>query len=770
MNARKQDAKPAAGPGTPPVAVPVSVDFANVSGGRLLVYGWVLGLSKQMARAEIRFGDALVDLMSVGVPVARPDIAKHFPAQVDPSDVAHGFYLNVALPEVPATLGLLRVSVWKKSGEQSDSTWPVSAGEAAAAFFFGQHRTTLDSLLTSLRAADANRLRALAGMVVDAPAPAAETQLHFGLDACHLLGRILVVLGWLDAGEAPLTAVGINLGELTLDGLPDIKIGPPPDKPAGTTLRGESRYLSPFTWVGLLPEAAVGCTEATVELGVGSRLGSARHLLSRYGHLGLADSLQSLDPDQALSLLERISAAKVSDSDRRPAWLQESFARSVERLPLSLLMARPRLALHCEGLTPVAPHGLYFTGWFDAEPGTVSQVACHDGRRNVRIDGTWERLHRPDVAEHLKASGLGGEEDHGFLCYVAFDEPSTTYYVSVTLSDGVVRRMRLPALPPLSNALPSIRSILTSFALPHRRLRTLLDRHIGPAVRSAWTRRAANTHPVSSQRFGSSPSRPAVSVIVPLYGRFDFAEYQMALFADDADFQSTELIYFVDDPSIFDAFQAQCADLYGTYRVPFTLVFAGANLGFAGANNVAAAVARGEYLVLLNSDVLPKAPGWLSDMLATFGALKNPGLLGVKLLYEDGSVQHAGMTFRRHAAWGGMRINEHPEKGLSAQGLTGLRQVPAVTAACAMVDARLYRELGGLSEDYIIGDFEDSDFCLRAAAAGRRNYVALDIELYHLERQSQARIGDARWRTNLTLYNCWLHHTRWAAQIEKMQR
>jgi GT2 family glycosyltransferase len=87
-----------------------------------------------------------------------------------------------------------------------------------------------------------------------------------------------------------------------------------------------------------------------------------------------------------------------------------------------------------------------------------------------------------------------------------------------------------------------------------------------------------------------------------------------------------------------------------------------------------------------------------------------------------------------------------------------------------MVEARLYRELGGLSEDYIIGDFEDSDLCLRAAAAGRRNYVALDVELYHLERQSQARIGDAQWRNNLTLYNCWLHDQRWAAQIEKLQR
>jgi glycosyltransferase involved in cell wall biosynthesis len=324
-------------------------------------------------------------------------------------------------------------------------------------------------------------------------------------------------------------------------------------------------------------------------------------------------------------------------------------------------------------------------------------------------------------------------------------------------------------VPAALSALHSIRSVLTSFALPHRHLRTLLDRQIGPAVQCAWKHREVNTRAVSSQRFGSSPSRSQVSVIVPLYGRSDLAEYQMALFCDDADFQSVELIYFVDDPAIFDAFQAQCADLYGTYQVPFTLLFAGANLGFAGANNAAASLAKGEYLVLMNSDVFPKSPGWLSEMLASYGALKNPGLLGVKLLYEDGSVQHAGMSFRRHPGWADLWINEHPDKGLSAHGLTGLRQVDAVTAACAMVDARLYRDLGGLSEDYIIGDFEDSDFCLRAAAAGRRNYVALDIELYHLERQSQARIGDSQWRSNLTLYNAWLHDQRWAADIEKLQ-
>jgi len=125
------------------------------------------------------------------------------------------------------------------------------------------------------------------------------------------------------------------------------------------------------------------------------------------------------------------------------------------------------------------------------------------------------------------------------------------------------------------------------------------------------------------------------------------------------------------------------------------------------------------------------------------------------------------MSFRRLPAWGDMWTNHHPSKGQSPTGLSGVRQVSAVTAACALVDAALYRELGGFSEDFIIGDFEDSDLCLRASSAGRRNYVALDTELYHLERQSQNRVGDPEWRINLTVYNCWLHNARWSGVIEK---
>jgi O-antigen biosynthesis protein len=180
-------------------------------------------------------------------------------------------------------------------------------------------------------------------------------------------------------------------------------------------------------------------------------------------------------------------------------------------------------------------------------------------------------------------------------------------------------------------------------------------------------------------------------------------------------------------------------------------------------------LARGKCLLLMNSDVFPKSAGWLSKLHEIYKTETDAGILGVKLLFEDGSIQHAGMELRRYPPWGGLWINHHTLKGHSAAGLSGVRDVAAVTAACMMVDAELYRSVGGLCEDYIIGDFEDSDLCLKVRQAGRRNLVALDVELYHVERQSQNRIDPLLGRTNLTLYNCWLHNSRWHDVISDLR-
>jgi GT2 family glycosyltransferase len=254
---------------------------------------------------------------------------------------------------------------------------------------------------------------------------------------------------------------------------------------------------------------------------------------------------------------------------------------------------------------------------------------------------------------------------------------------------------------------------------------------------------------------------PDTSIIVPLYRRIDFLRHQLAHFVHDPEIQDAELVYVLDSPELTDALGDLADELFALYRVPFRVVTLNRNGGFALANNLGASVARGRRLLLLNSDVIPAAPGWLGRLSSFYDATPRIGALGPKLLYEDESLQHAGLYFHHQR---GVWYNHHYFKGLTrtlAQANVA-RPVPAVTAACLLVDHDLYDRVEGLSGVYVQGDYEDSDFCLRLLDAGRENWYLPDVELYHLEGQSYP---DPLRRLNAD-YNRWLHTHLWHEQIE----
>jgi O-antigen biosynthesis protein len=205
--------------------------------------------------------------------------------------------------------------------------------------------------------------------------------------------------------------------------------------------------------------------------------------------------------------------------------------------------------------------------------------------------------------------------------------------------------------------------------------------------------------------------------------------------------------------------------LFRLYRLPFKVIILSENAGFSIANNVAASHARGRLLLLLNSDVLPAEAGWLLKLTEFYHALERPGALGPKLIYEDNSLQHAGLYFER-AAGSGVWMNEHYYKGLHSDlpAANVARAVPAVTGACLMIDAELYAEVGGLSGVYIQGDYEDSDLCLRLSEAGRENWYFPGVALYHLEGQSYP--TPAR-QVNYE-YNRWLFNEIWSGVILRL--
>lgn len=315
--------------------------------------------------------------------------------------------------------------------------------------------------------------------------------------------------------------------------------------------------------------------------------------------------------------------------------------------------------------------------------------------------------------------------------------------------------------PVARDELEFIKSALMLLSPSSPRLQQLMDQHFGPLIEGVWKSRPRQADAPLRKDFGLPPTHPRVSVLVPLYGRYDFVQHQLALFANDPTWRDIELIYIVDDPEIEDLVVQRAHHLYPVFGVSFSMVYCGQNQGFSGANNLGARMASGEFLILMNSDVMPAQPGWVQAFVEAFSALPDAGILGCKLLYEDGSLQHAGMSLEPHADWDGLPVNHHPGKGLPDSAADGEPfRATAVTAACMAIRRALYLQLGGLDEGYIIGDFEDSDLCLRAARQGINTYVVPTITLYHLERQSQSLVPPGGWKHKLTLFNCWRHARR----------
>ena len=243
---------------------------------------------------------------------------------------------------------------------------------------------------------------------------------------------------------------------------------------------------------------------------------------------------------------------------------------------------------------------------------------------------------------------------------------------------------------------------------------------------------------------------------------------------------SIQLIYVLDDPSQLQ----ECIELARRcqllYTVPFELVINKNNLGYAGANNCGVEFARAETLLLLNSDILPSSDECLTDMLSALHEQNGRiGALGARLLFDNDAVQHQGMEFMQNSSLDGdlaeLWLNDHPGKGmkasLTAAEMRPLEEVEAATAACLMLPTRLFRTLGGFSLDYILGDFEDSDLCLRIREFGLAIAVDHSSVFYHLERQSLSMHNHiAGIKMKLVTANAHTHHENWCSTIERLKQ
>jgi GT2 family glycosyltransferase len=580
---------------------------------------------------------------------------------------------------------------------------------------------------------------------------------------------ILLIIGWFHADEDLPLQASLLLGDRAVPlevrwisyARPDMSHG---GSRAGKVLT--ARFLSPKDARRPLGSMVICSGGTSFVVGPLNLSQAVRDL-----QMLIRDGLERLAPETRTEVLEFLAAALAEHSGtaNRLRLSKELFAiREAlrEQLPASVIAPDQPQGLHVDTILAVDERSFYMRGWMRDAESQITQLTAvsPEGTRTELLESSF-RYPRPDVQQFYGTATNDRQiAKAGFIAYFEVKAPSyfpTGWTIELRNAAGIALEASVP--PVVRDPIVVRNWILGD--LTHERLPgdNLMLNHVFPAISRLQEQQQDDVAVENVVQYGTPNQLTDVSIVVPLYGRIDFLEQQLAQFVHDPEIGLTDLIYVLDSPELADSLIDAAAQLFRLYRIPFRVAMLKRNAGYSAANNVGVSLARGRLLLLLNSDVLPDRPGWLGTMVAFYDATPGIGALGPKLLYEDDSLQHAGMYFSRPAGsylW----QNSHYFKGLHRclPVANVARPVPAVTGACLMIDRALYALVGGLRGMYVQGDYEDSDLCLRLIQAGYENWYLPTAELYHLEGQSYP--GVLRQLTYR--YNAWLHTRLWNEHIE----
>ena len=156
---------------------------------------------------------------------------------------------------------------------------------------------------------------------------------------------------------------------------------------------------------------------------------------------------------------------------------------------------------------------------------------------------------------------------------------------------------------------------------------------------------------------------------------------------------------------------------------------------YSAINNFGASHATGEYLLFLNNDTELIEPRLFEEMLG-FCQRTDVGAVGARLLYQDDTIQHAGVVVGFGGIAGHTFIGLHQaENSYFHRAMCG-QDYSAVTAACMMTKASVFNQIGGFSEELAVA-FNDIDYCMKVRKAGFLVVYAPYALMYHYESKSR---------------------------------
>jgi GT2 family glycosyltransferase len=277
------------------------------------------------------------------------------------------------------------------------------------------------------------------------------------------------------------------------------------------------------------------------------------------------------------------------------------------------------------------------------------------------------------------------------------------------------------------------------------------------------------------ERFGPQRSFARGTIVVCLYGKPEFYFLQSCLFAAQPGIENYEFVYVSNSPEMAETLLREAHSASLMYGLSSTIMILPGNAGFGAANNAASRIARSSRLLVVNPDVFPRDLDWAKKHTELLDAAPPPQtrLFGVPLYYDDGSIMHGGMYFEIDIALSmsdgkpapkRMCRTQHYGKGAPTESpqFTRPRPVPAVTGAFMSIDRSWFEHLGGFTEDFIFGHYEDADLCLKSIQRGTAPWLQ-DIRLWHLEGKGSTRQLP---HEGGSIVNRWLFSQTWMPVIE----
>ncbi len=220
--------------------------------------------------------------------------------------------------------------------------------------------------------------------------------------------------------------------------------------------------------------------------------------------------------------------------------------------------------------------------------------------------------------------------------------------------------------------------------------------------------------------------RPLVSVCMVAHGAHDWVARTLDALTAHTDPAHCELV--VIDSASPDDTASLLREYAPTSPIPMRVHYSEHNLGFAAGNNLAANLARGSMLCLLNTDALVPA-GWLDPMVAPLVADDAIGATVPLFVGLDGRLQEAGTNVEADGRVEAFGIRADPDD----VEWSWPRRIATGSAACWMTRTATFRALGGFDAGYGLAYYEDVDLAFEMARRGLRLELVPSVRVVHAQ-------------------------------------